>query len=280
LGTTGITAVGLSKFSDVFPLPSTPSSEQVVAIAFLIGGLAAMAGVVMWFTARLWKVSSPIFMNLKACEISDASATEQTVIEQIYKDAANLNDATSFELYARRGLRLQRVAQRTPNVDVGKLAAAEAKQINADVIATQARAATNVVRKRAQDAIIGDKSLRMVALFVAGLLGFGLAADYLESERAGRVASAKSCAEAITAIRTAYPATPKPLPAKLLPHLCGGRAAVPVAAAAAAATPDTQVSGAVKDLATRYDACVTAAKEDATTKCADIKKAMSAMVPQ
>ncbi len=31
LGTTGITAAGLSKFSDIFPLPSEPSRAQLLA---------------------------------------------------------------------------------------------------------------------------------------------------------------------------------------------------------------------------------------------------------
>lgn len=279
LGTTGITAAGLTKFSDVFPLPASPTLWQGLAICFVIAAFSALAAAVALFTARLAKVSSPLFMKAKAADISDASTEEQTVIADIYQETADLNDANTFEVYTARGSRLQRVAQSTPDAKIATLAATEAKQINADVVATQARAATNVIRKRAQDAIHGKDAWKPYALFIAGLLVFGFATDYLDSERSARVATAKSCAEAITAIRTADPTAAEPPPSRLLPKLCGGRSAVPKPAASAAATTQTETAGAVKDLATRYDACVTAAKGK-EPKCAEIKAAMHAVLPQ
>lgn len=281
LGTTAVTAAGLSKFSDIFPLPAEPSWPQIFAIAGLLVGLAAMVTAVGWFTLQLWSVSSPVFMRLNPEQIKDAEAPEREVIHRIYQEAADLNDAKTFEQYARRGLRLQRVAQRGPETDVAGLAATEAKQINADVAATEARALTNVVRKRAQETVRGRGTAAMCALFFVGVLAFGVAADYLESERASRVATAKSCAEAVTAIRTADPQGANPLPARLLPTLCGGKRAVPAATAGAdsVATAQSELAGAIKDLATRYDACVTAAKGE-TAKCKEIRNAVRVAVAQ
>lgn len=48
LGTTGVTAAGLSKFGDIFPLPASPSGAQWLAIVGVLGGLVLMAGSVGW----------------------------------------------------------------------------------------------------------------------------------------------------------------------------------------------------------------------------------------
>lgn len=276
LGTLAITAAGLSKFSDVFPLPPSPSAWQVLAILGVLAGLVAMGAAVAWFTVRLTKVASPIFMRSDPSAITDISLPERVMIATIYGEIATLNDASSFEAYATRGLRLQRVAQRGGSADVRSLAATEAKQVNADVLATQARAATHVVRQRAQDAIRGPGAVKAYVLFLVALLAFGIGADYLDSERTARVASARDCAEAITAIRTADPSTATPAPAKLLPKLCGGEASVPVAASGAT-TPETETSGAVTDVATRYDACIVAAEGD-TDQCTRLKAGLDAIM--
>jgi hypothetical protein len=296
LGTTGLTAAGLTKFSDIFPLPATPSTWQDLAIAAIVAGLVAMAGAVAWFTMRLSNVSSPIFMRLDPEEMAtplkvprgrssrcraenpDIDECERALVDAIYLNAARLNGAANLQQYALRGLRLQRIAQRSADKKVSALAAVEAKQINADVAAAQARALTNIVRGRADNAIRGKRALAAYSAFFIGLLAFGFATDYLDSERTQRITTAKSCGEAITAIRTADPDTPSPPPAALLPALCGGKAAVPKGAAPPPATAAAAVSGAVKSLGAQYDACVTAAKGDAS-QCSSIKAAIRTMLP-
>jgi hypothetical protein len=274
LGTTGITAAGLSKFSDIFPLPASPSTEQLVAVAGVLAGLLLMAAAVGWMTAMLWKVSQPIFMssNLPQMRAELADADQYRRLETIYRSAARLNDAEELEHYASRGLRLERVAYDSADPAVRKRAEEEALQIRNDVMATQARAATNVVRQRAYRAVRSKTTLAIFVLFLFGLISFGVASDYLDSERAARVASSKSCAEAVKAVRDSSPAT-----AKLLPTLCGGKAAV-AATPEASPTPlpstQKQTSGAIRDLAARHEACVAAAAPGDSSACASIKAAM------
>lgn len=277
LGTTGITAAGLSKFSDIFPLPAAPSTEQLVAVGGVLVGLLLMAAAVGWMTAMLWKVSQPIFMssNLPQMQAELNNADQYQRVATIYGSAALLNDSEDLEHYASRGLRLERVAYDSADPAVRKRAEEEALQIRNDVMATQARAATNVVRQRAYRAVRSKTTLGIFVLFLLGLISFGVASDYLDSERAGRVASAKSCAEAVKAVRESSPAT-----AKLLPTLCGEQAVATTPKASSTPVPSVQkeTSGAVKDLAARYEACTTAAGPGDASACASIAAAMRAAV--
>lgn len=282
LGTTGITAAGLSKFADIFPLPSEPSKAQLLAIVGVLGGLVVMATAVVWLTARLWRVSQPIFMSPRLermrQELNDPKkqkdSDEFKRVKDIYDEAAKLNDTSSLEVYAMNGLRRERIAQNiSNNPPVASLAKADAALIRDDVTAAMARAATTLVRQRAYDAVRSKSTAFIFAMFLLGLLSFGVGADYLDSERTTRVAGAKACADAVTAIRTADPNGNPPVTAKLLPELCGGADAVPTPTAATP-TAEAETSGAVKDLATRYETCVTSESDD--TKCVSIKAALNA----
>jgi hypothetical protein len=112
-------------------------------------------------------------------------------------------------------------------------------------------------------------------MFVVGLIVFGLASDYLDSEREGRVASAKNCADAIKAIQDAGASDTT---GRLLPTLCGGKAAAQKPKPEATPAPRTAVSetsAAVKELGARYDGCVTAANGDRAV-CSNLKDAIQA----
>jgi hypothetical protein len=298
LGTLGLGAISLNKFSDIFPLPRWPSFWQILAVLLLIAGLLAMAAAVALITARLWRVSAPIFMSPQLERVKEdladpdpaswkrirgllsgkappAGVREYERVRTIYNEVAALNDADSLEIYAARGARFERIAQDLEDASLRQRAEAHALQIRNDVIAAQNQAHNGVVRFRATDALLSKVAAILYAMFVVGLIAFGLASDYLDSEREGRVASAKSCAEAIKAIKDAdAPGTT----AALLPKLCGGKAAAKKkepAATPVAPTPAGETSGAVRDLGARYDACVLAAKGD-DTACAKLKNAIQA----
>ncbi len=277
LGTTGVTAAGLAKFSDIFPLPSRPSGWQAVAIAGVLLGLIALAVAVGRVTNRLWRVSSPVFMDIDADAMEDLDDSERPIVRKIYEQTADLNVASSLRAYATRGHRFERVAERENDPEVVKKATADALQIRSDILATQARAATNVVRGRATDAIRGPATKWSYAIFLAGLLSFGVGADYLDSERSGRVATAKSCAEAAKAVRESAPNT-----AQLLPEVCGGKKAAaplkPKADAKTPATARTETAGGRRELTARYNACLEAAKGDRAS-CNSLAEAVKALVP-
>src|SRR3954451_6679213 len=61
LATTALTAAGIAKISDVFPVPPGPRAHS--ALAATVVGFAFMAVGVLWFTARLWKVNQPMFLR-------------------------------------------------------------------------------------------------------------------------------------------------------------------------------------------------------------------------
>jgi hypothetical protein len=222
----------------------------------------------------LLRVSTPIFFRLDPDEMDDVDKVEREKIRTIFQDVADLNDAENLEVYARRALRLQRVARHSTNAAVKALAETEANEIDGDVGAAQSRAAANVVRRRSHKAFLG-RAWRPYALFIASLLAFGVSADYLDSERTARITTAKDCAAAIKIVRESAPVT-----ATLLPEICGGAKAAQLVSAPAApvSSPDAQLAGAVRDLAARYDSCVAAAGA-VSSDCATIRAAMRAAIP-
>jgi hypothetical protein len=129
LGTLGLGAISLNKFSDIFPLPQSPSIWQLLAVVLVTAALLAMAAAVALMTARLWRVSAPIFMSPQLESVQDdladpdpanwkktrrvlkgkgksAAEKERERVAKIYGDTAALYDAESLEGYAARGLRL------------------------------------------------------------------------------------------------------------------------------------------------------------------------------
>lgn len=61
LGTAGIAAVGVAKFSDVFPLPGNGDGRAVLLAIAVIVGFALMLGAVLLLTGRMWQVGEPVF---------------------------------------------------------------------------------------------------------------------------------------------------------------------------------------------------------------------------
>lgn len=202
LGTTALTAVGIAKFGDLFPLPAgevtgwTLAAVIAVPVSFFL-----MAATIVWFSIRMWHANEPLFMVSDPDQIPDLSPGERTRVGAVYAEAARRFGAASLATY---------------EASARKADAKSAKEVRAIVDEAQQRALLNVARMRAHQAVTGRLSILLYVVFALALATFTVGADYLDSERSQRVTTAKDCADAVDAVRRSSPAT-KPL----LPPICG-----------------------------------------------------------
>jgi len=259
LATTAVSALGIAKFADVFPMPP---GEWPWTIG-LIGGFVLMLAVVGLFTARLWKVSEPIILRSSAKamlrkpggELRDDD--EEKIVEDIYNEVAELNRAPSLRAYEARAHRLLRIADRSDDQRAAKLGA-RASTIIGDILATESRALMIIVRRRATHAVGDKKAMVAYALFIVGIAGFGVSANRLDSERTGSVNIAKACADARTA------------GAAKLPAICGSPSTP------AASTPAAERAQAIKDLGAALGRCeATLPKGTSPDPCAPLQRAFT-----
>lgn len=108
LGTTALTAVGIAKFSDVFPFPP----GEGLAFAGVILGFFGMAAVLGVFTYRLWTANRPLVMTAEGQTTEDTSDAERAKIQNVYDATADLNDVASLKGYQDRAHELERMADR------------------------------------------------------------------------------------------------------------------------------------------------------------------------
>jgi hypothetical protein len=217
IGTAALSAVGIAKFGEIFPLP--PAGEMGWLWVAVIGvplGFVAMALSIAWYSARMWKVNEPIFMQLDPGAMDDITASERTRVLAVYRASAQAHGCDELSEYAARADELQ--AKALAEADTAERAALldDARVIRADVDEAQARAMVNVVRLRGRDAVLGPRARMVYGTFLVGLLAFGIGTDYLNSERSARITAASDCAAAVKAVRESSPAT-----TRLLPALCG-----------------------------------------------------------
>jgi hypothetical protein len=244
LGTAGLTAVGIAKFSDIYPFP--PGEwEAVVAV---VAGFIAMVVALVAFTLRLWDANRPLVTRIRATEMSDDDE-ERDEIQAIYERLARLNGVDTLAGYEARGHRLERIADRTGNDQRAARLRKRADQIRAEILATQARAALVVIRQRVNGALKGGGAASFALLFAGGLLAFGFGADRLDSERSARVAAYKACADAMTA----------KVRAQKLPSICDD-----VTQSTADETPTVEQTRAqrMEALSAAHSACVDTAVEE------------------
>jgi hypothetical protein len=273
LGTTVVTAVGIAKFSDLFPLPNSadlfpfPKGPGVVVWIVVLGFLA-MAMAVLFVFRGLLKVNEPIIwqsdVDLVRPSLSDAE--ERRLATEAFDQAAELNSAPSLRAYEARGKRLRRIARHLP-VDAAEGLMKESQLIRQIVDTTLATSGLVLIRRRASRAFRGWGAIGSYFLFVVGLLAFGIGADYLESERTDAIAVAKSCAEA----RTAGAAN--------LPTICGDQ---PDGGEDTEETPgslDHEVSKAVDALSSVLVSCEMLVTETtADDSCDRIRDAIATLV--
>ncbi|KOV81764.1 hypothetical protein [Nocardia sp. NRRL S-836] len=209
LGTAGIAAVGVAKFSDVFPLPGGGDSRAVLLGIAVIVGFALMLGAVLLLTGRIWYVSEPVFTTSDIgtmVRLGSVTEGERPLVDAVYKETVDLNftptePVRSLKAYEAKAIDLEREAAGKPVAERPELLA-QATAIRNDIRATQARAATLVIRKRA--AAIGTvaRLSAPVILFATGLAMANLSADGLDAWRATdkKVATVKACADAVEAL--------------------------------------------------------------------------------
>ena len=255
LGTAGLTAVGIAKFSDIYPVPP----DAGWAIAAVLAGFLAMVVAIVGFTLLLWDANRPIIANVDPSAMT-TNAKEKEIIGEIYQRMADLNRVESLAAYQARAFRLQRIADRSPDTEATKLRAT-ADRMRAEIQATQSKALLAVARHRVNRKLRGFRAGLLALGFVVGLYAFGLGADRLESERTSKVATLKACSEAIEA----------KVDAKKLSSICNDvRSTTP----AAKPTPDQARATKVTALSTTYSSCIDTAVKEKTpaAMCDSIKE--------
>jgi hypothetical protein len=222
VGTTILTALGISQVGDVFP--ARPDEWQWwVSTGFVIIGFVGMATVLAFFTLRLWRLNQPIFLasdvnwmpDLKepkqTAPVVDSEAaaslnqikTERRRVQDLYREVAALNLAPTLLAYEARGDRFDRIASRRGEDAEGLRD--QASLIKAEVLATQTRALAVLVRDRAARALTGNSARMAYATFVAGVILFATGADWLDSGQTDKIAQAKNCGDASKAGATVLP---------------------------------------------------------------------------
>jgi hypothetical protein len=197
LGTTAVTAVGIARIGDLFPVP--PNARSWIWFLLALVGFAAVASAVLIVTYRLWLVHQPIFMRTDPetmHALGDIDAAELEMVRAIYDESADLNRVYSLAAYEASAHRLTRVAARTRDDGERERLKEMIAEINGDIAAVQTRAALWLLRQRSSKAIRAKGAVGAYALLVGGILVFALGTDYVSSERTERVTIAKSCADA------------------------------------------------------------------------------------
>jgi hypothetical protein len=259
LGTAGLTAVGIEKVTDVFPYPD--NGAPFVALALL--GFLGMVAVIVVFTVRLYRASEALKTSSDPNQmVTDPEELEQ--VNEIYDRMADLNSVPDLPAYERLARQLQTQADGITDETGRNALYAQSARIRAEVRATQASAAHTIISGRLQRALSDRKTKLLGVSFVAALLAFGLAVDWLDSERTAEAAALKGCADAIKAN----------VPADSLPEFCG--AATPKALEPK--TPDQQAADRLASLAVLYGTCVDTAVQEKQplTTCDSIKAQLRA----
>ncbi|MGI8729557.1 MAG: hypothetical protein ACR2LK_06130 [Solirubrobacteraceae bacterium] len=221
LGTTALSALGIAKFADVYPLPPGGwDAHLVLATVASVGGFLLVAVAIALFTTRFWKVSSPIFVSSDLDEMKGELSSPQRKRAQLrYDHIARRRDAPSMRAYEARAERFDRLASSTDEPQRSELRAAAAL-IRAEVAAAGAHVGADAVRDRATQTLRGWGARGVVASFLVGLVAFGLGTDYLDGERKGRTEIAKECAAATKALQE------QGLTSAVLPAFCAASPAI------------------------------------------------------
>jgi hypothetical protein len=247
LGTTGLTAVGITKFADLYPLP--PGEEPLAWLAII--SFVLMSAMLAAFIFRLWNANKPLVprTDLEAMMTTrkEIDEHEKEEMKRVYDETALRHGAANLQAFEARGDRLQRIADRTSNATLAGTLKAMAERIRAETEVAFSRAQLIVVRRRMNSALKGPWAVIFAIVFVASLVGFGLSTDHIDSERTTRVAAYKACAEAITA---------KVDKAKL-PDICAGVSP----SSAASPTAEQTAAAVVTGLTAAYGTCIDTAVE-------------------
>jgi hypothetical protein len=148
------------------------------------------------FVYRLWHVSERIVLRSDADRMNELDGSEKETVREVYAETARLNRAPSLAALEARAHRLYRIADRTVDDEVTKRLIERANEAADDVRSVETRAGMIVVRRRASQAIRGWPAIVAFALLALAIVGFGVSADRLDSERTQLTKIVKDCAEA------------------------------------------------------------------------------------
>ena len=193
LGTAGLTAIGIAKFSDIYPFPPGQGGWLVAVFA----GFLAMAFVLTAFTFRLWNANRPLVMSVDGK--MDLGSDEAPKVQEIYDATAARHGVKTLRAYAARGERLERIADRTPEATRATAIRTMAERVRANVELAKTRGQLVVIRGRMNRALTGFWAIAYAVIFVLGLFAFGIGVDRLDSERSARAAAYKACTELVAA---------------------------------------------------------------------------------
>jgi hypothetical protein len=262
-GSALVTAVGIAKFSDIWPFPGGPGSW--VAVIVVVVGFLTMGFSVLLFAKRFWDLNQPIVFRSELSLMPHLSTSERTdLVEPLYGEVAALNGARSLAAFEARAHRMERVARWLPSPEAA-IARAEAVLIQTEVLAIVTQAKVRVLRQRINAAVTDSGARNLAIAFAIGVIAFGWGADFLASERTDKVAVAKACADA-RAVDEIVEDT--------LPDICGEP---PDATSPAPATVSDRLAAANASLATALAECRKAARVDSS--CEPIEAAMRTLVP-
>jgi hypothetical protein len=216
LGTAAVGYVGITRATDVFPVPKGWGWLPWLTLGLLI---LMLAGALL-VGGRISRVSRPVLIKTDPDKIDGLSEEERTIVGDLYRSVAEANNESSLTEYEAGGLRLLGAWElaalgkgKTPDQPFSRAA-----QIRAEVRSAKEQAATRVVSSRFSKATNGIPTLVGIVLFAVAAAGVGITTDKLEAVRQSevnevgdRLATVKACGEAQAQLR-AHPEVTLPLP--------------------------------------------------------------------
>jgi hypothetical protein len=202
IGTAGVTAIGVSRIDNLFPVPTGSIWLVVVAaLSFVVG-----AGVVLAIAVRLSDAAGPLSLRSDLADMvaaGEISRTERDMVKDVYEQTYDLNAAKSLLAYEMRGIRLHRIGGWIGDASCVGACGTRSTEIAIDVSVSLARASVVVIRYRAAQAVTSRLAGVLYAAFVAAMVSFALSTSWLISRQSGDIATVKSCADAEAALISA-----------------------------------------------------------------------------
>jgi hypothetical protein len=184
-----LTALGLTKLFDVFPIPPDPAWRFGLVLGVVSAGtLAAFLGAV-FFAGGFFRAQRRVLVGTGA--VVGLRGEDQRIASQIYTEHALENDASDIRALELRALRYERIARSMPPDHQAlpeqsthrKQLQDEANRINEVVATALARAAVSVLERRSEAAFGSKRAILAASITVIGIaLMFGAAA-YSKGER-------------------------------------------------------------------------------------------------
>jgi hypothetical protein len=198
LGTALVGYLGLTRATDVFPIP--PGWGWLSVLAFVLLALMLASAVAMG--RRLSRASEPVVMTLDPAKNAELSKRERAAVNDVYErytgneqpslvsiDDVRKNIVAAYETYK-------------PGTPLPEEPFSRAAQLRAELKCTQQRAVTKVIRLRVRNATTGPFSILIIAVFVLSAVGFGIATEKIAVERTTTtttLSTIKQCGEAAAA---------------------------------------------------------------------------------